>query len=75
MSMKTSWIVIWQPVDAEQFDASTMKVIDCWTQFSGHKAAYATMNERYEDYKDEHGHGKISLFEGDLIAHHLMKSL
>jgi hypothetical protein len=68
---RRSWIVVFQPRDAEQFDFATMKVIDCWRGEGGEKAAYIELNSRVERYVAEHGDGKISLFAGNLQAHFL----
>lgn len=68
---KKSWVVIFQPRDAEQFDYTSMKVIDCWTAAGGYVPAYAEMSSRAKRYFDEHGDGKVSLFEGDLQANFL----
>lgn len=53
-----------------------MKVIDVWHingSANGTKArdaAYVELNLRLAGYLAEHGAGKISLLEGDLVAHH-----
>jgi hypothetical protein len=65
------WVVIWQARNAEQFDFTTMKVIDCWRDEGDYKTAYAEMGNRAAQYASTHGDGKISLLEGDRQANYL----
>jgi len=69
---KRSWIAIVQPQAAEQFDAGTMQVVDCWVSESDRTGATAEANERLQGWLAKWGPCKISLFEGDLQAQHFL---
>ena len=65
---KSSYIIVWQPLDADQFDASTMRIVDCLTMNGDRDEAYRAANEKLSTYLTAHGAGKLSVWKGDLTT-------
>lgn len=71
---KRSWLAIAQPRDAQQTDAASFTVLDCWTSHSDRNGAIEEANERLAEWLSAHPDCKISLFEGDLSSQHFSPS-
>lgn len=67
---RRSWLLISQPCDADQLDASTMQIVACWAEACSIDDAYRSAQPHVDAWLKHTPRCKISLLCGEITSQH-----